>query len=305
MSDTRSRYFSTTLSGVPSLGCRSGAVFAVFLVVVAVLAGPLVGGLVAQEPTPDEELEMVEEMAADIETAGLAKQSQNPVGALISLPFQNNTNFGLGPEDRTQNILNIQPVIPVSLSKKWNLINRTIIPVMYQPEMVTGEGSTTGIGDTSYTGFISPREPGKLIWGVGPVISIPTSTDDALGSGEWAAGPSVVLLRMPGSWVVGVLMSNIWSFDSDADINFFFGQIFANYNMKGGWFLTSAPIITSNWEAESGQKWTIPVGGGGGRVFKIGKQPVNSSAQIYYNVEKPDFGADWQFRFQFTFLFPK
>ena len=263
------------------------------------------GAVVAQENQLDEEARMVEEEQASGEMGDLAKQSQNPVGSLISLPFQNNTNFGYGPGDDVQNILNIQPVIPVSLSKKWNLINRTIIPVMYQPEVVTGVGSTTGIGDTSYTGFISPREPGNLIWGAGPVISIPTSTDDALGSGEWAAGPSVVLLTMPGSWVVGVLASNIWSFDSDADVNFFFSQIFANYNMDKGWFLTSQPIFTANWSADSGDQWTVPIGGGIGRVYKIGKQPVNTIAQVYYNLDKPTFGADWQFRFQFTFLFPK
>jgi len=245
------------------------------------------------------------EKASSDDVGDLAKQSQNPVGSLISLPLQNNTNFGYGPGDDVQNILNIQPVIPVSLSKKWNLINRTILPVMYQPEIVPGQGSTTGLGDTSYTGFISPREPGKLIWGAGPVISIPTSTDDALGSGEWAAGPSVVLLAMPGKWVTGLLMSNIWSFDSDADVNFFFGQIFANYNMDKGWFLTSQPVFTANWEAESGEQWTVPIGGGVGRVYKIGKQPVNTIVQAYYNIDKPTFGADWQIRIQFTFLFPK
>jgi hypothetical protein len=265
----------------------------------------MVGGLAAQEDTLHEDLELAEEKAATTDPDELRKASQNPVGALISLPLQNNTNFRFGPEDRTQNILNIQPVIPVALSKKWNLINRTIFPVMYQPEIVPGEGSTSGLGDTSYTGFISPREPGNLIWGVGPVLSIPTSTDDALGSGEWAAGPSVVLLTMSGSWVTGILLSNIWSFDSDADVNFFFGQIFANYNMDKGWFLTTQPIITANWEAESGQQWTVPLGGGVGRVYKIGKQPVNTLLQAYYNVEKPDFGPDWQLRFQFTFMFPK
>ena len=268
---------------------------------VAAFGGPLA----AQQDTLHEEAEMVEAEASSGEMGDLAKQSQNPVGSLISLPFQNNTNFGFGPGDDVQNILNIQPVIPVSLSKKWNLINRTIFPVMYQPEVITGDGSTTGLGDTSYTGFISPREPGKLIWGAGPVISIPTSTDDALGSGEWAAGPSVVLLAMPGSWVTGVLMSNIWSFDSDADVNFFFSQIFANYNMDKGWFLTSQPIFTANWEAPSGDQWTVPIGGGVGRVYKIGKQPVNTILQAYYNIDKPDFGADWQLRIQFTFLFPK
>ena len=242
---------------------------------------------------------------SDQEVGDLAKQSQNPVGSLISLPLQNNTNFGFGPGDDVQNILNIQPVLPLSLSKKWNLINRAIFPVIYQPEVITGTGSTTGLGDTSYTAFLSPREPGKLIWGVGPVFSIPTSTDDSLGSGEWAAGPSVVLLTMPGSWVTGVLLSNTWSFDSDGDVNFFFSQIFANYNMKKGWFLTTQPVFTANWEIEDGERWTVPLGGGVGRVYKIGKQPVNTLVQVYYNVVKPEFGADWQLRIQFAFLFPK
>ncbi|MGB5661363.1 MAG: hypothetical protein WBO54_17975 [Thermoanaerobaculia bacterium] len=169
-----------TASFMSILASRSAVVLGVACCVITLLAGPLAGGLAAQENT----VEHLETIEGESDTAALAKASQNPVGSLISLPLQNNTNFGYGPGDDVQNILNIQPVIPVSLSKKWNLINRTIIPVMYQPEVVTGTGSTTGIGDTSYTGFISPREPGKLIWGAGPVISIPTRTDDALGSGE-------------------------------------------------------------------------------------------------------------------------
>ena len=251
-----------------------------------------------------------EESASDM--GDLAKTSQNPVGSLISLPLQNNTNFGGAQRpgvtgSTTQNVLNIQPVVPIGLSKKWNLINRVIMPVIYQPEIVPGQGSTFGLGDTTYTGFISPKAPGKLIWGVGPVISMPTSTEDVLGAGEWAAGPSVVLLAMPGSWVTGILFSQIWSLDSDADteVSFFLSQIFANYNMKKGWFLTTQPIFTANWEAESGQQWTVPVGGGIGRVYKIGKQPVNTIIQGYYNVVRPDFGAEWQLRLQFTFLFPK
>lgn len=288
-------------STVPSLmeiaASHALTAIAISCCVIATLAGPVVAPMSAQE-------NQLEEQSSDA-ASDLAKQAQNPVGSLISLPLQNNTNFGFGPGDDVQNILNIQPVIPVSLSKKWNLINRAIIPVMYQPEVVTGTGSTTGIGDTSYTAFISPREPGKLIWGAGPVISIPTSTDDALGSGEWAAGPSVVLLAMPGKWVTGILLSNTWSFDSDGDVNFFFGQIFANYNMENGWFLTTQPVFTANWEAASGNQWTVPIGGGVGRVYKIGKQPVNTLVQAYYNIDKPDFGADWQLRVQFAFLFPK
>jgi len=283
---------------------RNNAVTVAFCLA-AILAGPLAGGLAAQEDTLEEGVELVEEETSADDAGDLAKQSQNPVGSLISLPLQNNTIFGFGPGDDIKNVLNIQPVYPIHLSQKWNLINRVILPVVYQPELLPGQGSTFGLGDTSYTAFLSPRKPGKLIWGAGPVFSIPTSSDIQLGPGEWAAGPSVVFLTMPGSWVTGILLSNIWSFDSDANVNFFFSQIFANYNMKKGWFLTTQPIFTANWEAESGQQWTVPVGGGVGRVYKIGKQPVNTLLQAYYNVEKPELSGDWVFRLQFTFLFPK
>ena len=269
------------------------------------VVGPLVGSLAAQQDTLTEDRELVAAEEAPNEVGDLAKKSQNPVGDLASLPLQNNTTFGFGPGDEVKNVLNIQPVYPVHLGERWNLINRVILPVVYQPEILPGQGGTWGLGDTSYTAFFSPRKPSKLIWGAGPVFSIPTATDIRVGPGEWAAGPSVVLLTMKGSWVVGTLFSNVWSFDSEANINFFFGQIFANYNMKGGWFLTSAPIFTANWEAPSDERWTVPLGGGIGRVFKIGKQAVNSSGQIFYNVEKPALQGDWVFRFQFTFLFPK
>ena len=238
----------------------------------------------------------------------LAKQAQNPVASLISLPLQNNTNFGIGPDDETQNILNVQPVWPFTISENWNLITRTIIPVVSQPDVLTGgEGRTNGLGDTTFTGFFSPKDSGNLTWGIGPVLLFPTATDDALGSDEWGAGPSVVLLAMPGHWVVGSLLSNVWSFagSGDQDINLFTWQYFINYNMAGGWYLTTAPVITANWEADSDNRWTVPFGGGVGKIFKIGKQPINGQVSAYYNVEKPDSGADWQLRLQLQFLFPK
>ncbi|MBW1825539.1 MAG: transporter, partial [Deltaproteobacteria bacterium] len=128
----------------------------------------------------------------------LAKQTQNPVANLISLPLQNNTNFGIGPDDETQNILNIQPVWPFSIGEDWNLITRTILPVVSQ-------GRINGLGDTTFTGFFSPKDSSKLTWGVGPVFLIPTATDNTLGSDKWGAGASAVLLVMPGKWVVGSL----------------------------------------------------------------------------------------------------
>lgn len=244
----------------------------------------------------------------DASNSDLAKQAQNPVANLISLPLQNNTNFSIGPDDETQNILNIQPVWPVSINDNWNLITRTILPVVSQPNILTGgEGRINGLGDTTFTGFFSPKDSGKLIWGAGPVFLIPTATDDALGSDKWGAGASVVLLTMPGKWVVGSLFSNVWSFagSGDQDVNLFTWQYFINYNLPNKWYLTSAPIITANWEADSDNTWTVPFGGGIGKIFNIGKQPMNGQISAYYNVEKPEFGPDWQLRVQLQFLFPK
>lgn len=237
----------------------------------------------------------------------LAKAAQNPVANMISLPFQNNTNFNFGPEEKTQNILNVQPVIPFSLTKDWNLITRTIIPVMSQPGFTPAQDRTNGIGDTSFTAFLSPGKPGKIIWGIGPALLFPTATDDRLGADKWGAGPSAVVLSMPGNWVLGSLFSNVWSFGGpgDNEINAFTWQYFINYNLPKGWYLTSAPIITANWKADSGNKWTIPFGGGVGKIFKVGNQPVNAQLSAYYNAERPDNAPDWQLRFQLQFLFPK
>ena len=137
------------------------------------------------------------------QTEDLAKQSQNPIANLISVPFQNNINFGLGPHDRTQNLLLIQPVIPIHLTDGLNLITRTIAPVLYQPEVESNSGGEFGLGDINESLFLSPKNPGKIVWGVGPIVQFPSATDDTLGTGKWAAGPTAVALTMPGRWVIG------------------------------------------------------------------------------------------------------
>ena len=239
------------------------------------------------------------------EIAELARAVQNPVASLISVPIQNNTAFDWGPQGGTLNVANIQPVFPFDISDNWNLITRTIFPIISQPELIPGQGRETGLGDVVFTAFFSPAKAGKLIWGVGPAVNIPTATDDRLGAKEWGLGPSVVFLTMPGNWVLGGLMNNIWDVNGSTDINFFFSQWFANYNLDNGWYLTTAPIITANWEASSGNRWTIPVGGGGGKVFMAGKQPMNVNLQAYYNIEAPMFVGDWSSRIQVQFMFPK
>jgi len=137
------------------------------------------------------------------EQAELARAVQNPVASLISVPFQNNTNFEWGPDEETLNVLNIQPVIPFAISDNWNLITRTIVPVVSQPAVGPGSDRKTGLGDTVFTAFLSPKDSGNIIWGAGPAFLIPTATDDRLGADQWGLGPSMVVLTMPGScdWV--------------------------------------------------------------------------------------------------------
>ncbi len=147
-----------------------------------------------------------------------------------------------------------------------------------------------------------------MIWGVGPILQFPTATDEVLGTRKWAAGPAGVALTIQGPWVVGALAQQVWSYAGNGDrdrVSSFLFQYFVNYNFKGGFYLTSAPIITANWEAASGNKWVIPVGGGIGKIFRIGKMPLNASTQAFYNVEQTTFGPDWTLRLQLQFLFPK
>lgn len=239
----------------------------------------------------------------------LAKQSQNPVSKLISVPFEMNNTLNNGPEDAYGMTLNIKPVIPMSLTENWNLINRVIVPVEYQDGRFPGQGSTFGLGDITYQGFLSPAAPGKFIWGMGPQLGMPTGMD-RLTSDQWVAGPAAVGLIMPGHWVLGLLVSNVWNigsgYDDAENVNFFSSQYFINYNMEEGWYLSTAPTITANWEAEdSSDKWTVPFGGAVGRVFKIGSQHVNMKVGTYYNAIAPDDASDWNLQATVTFMFPK
>jgi hypothetical protein len=279
---------------------------------------------------PDSHIDPPNDGAKTQDSASLAKASQNPVSSLISLPFQNDATFNNGPEDAFVNVLTIKPVIPMGVTENWNLINRAIIPVVYQSEAHQGQttigeviipggttefvlpgqelGSEFGLGDIIYQGFFTPAKSGKFIWGIGPQVNLPTGTG-RMSSDQWALGPAAVLLTMPGNWVIGIIASNVWNigngYNDAPDVNALAAQYFINYNMKGGWYLSTAPAITANWEAESGNKWTVPFGGGVGRVFKIGKQPVKMSGSIYYNAIRPDDASDWDLQFTITFLFPK
>jgi hypothetical protein len=247
------------------------------------------------------------------DTEELRKEAQNPVASLISVPLQDNWNFNIGPSDRTQNILNVQPVIPVGLTQNWNLIIRWITPIIYQPVDVPQasgppvQAGYYGLGDMQPAFFISPKK-GKVIWGVGPQLLLPTATKTGiLGQGKLGVGPTIVVLVQPGKWTLGVLTNNVWGVAGHSDlpdVNQFLLQYFINYNLKKGYYLTWQPTLTANWEATNGGRWVVPVGGGIGRIMRLGAQPVNLGFQFYGNVVHPPGASPWTMRLQIAFLFP-
>lgn len=245
----------------------------------------------------------------------IIKTSQNPVGNISVVPFQNNLNYGYGPYTRFQYNLNVQPVFPFMLSKNWTLVARTIIPFVNQPSSappqvcasLSGCPPTFGLGDVQEQLFFGPKtKPGQVIWAAGPIFQFPTAIPGALGSGKWAAGPNAVALIMPGHWVVGTLVSQLWSFAGRANgatVNAFLVQPFINYNLSDGWALSTAPIMTSN-ATLPGTKWTVPLGGGVSKTFKAGTQLTQLSVLYYTNVVHPLFAPQTTLRLSWALLWP-
>mgnify|MGYP000303652535 CR=1 FL=1 len=235
----------------------------------------------------------------------LAKKLQNPISSLISVPFQGNFDFGYGPSNGTRFVMNIQPVIPVSISENWNLINRIILPVISQTDIYGKSGNQFGLGDAVVSGFFSPKAPtsGGLIWGVGPVLSVPTATDELLGSEKFGVGPTAVALKQVGKLTIGLLVNHVWSVAGNADradVNSSFFQPFLAKNFAGGYAVNINTELAQNWDADA-TVGTINIGAS--KVITMGKQMAQISAgpRIPYGNAN---GSDWGFRAQFTLLFP-
>jgi hypothetical protein len=223
----------------------------------------------------------------------------------MTFPLQMNLNNGVGDLDRRMLNLNIQPVVPFQAGD-WNLITRTIIPVNSVP--IGATDAQFGLGDTNFSLFFSPAKAASLTWGLGPIVSFPSSSNpEVLGSGKWSIGPTGVLFASAGAFTLGGVANNLWSIAGDDDrddVNFFFMQYFINFNFGSGWALGTAPIVTANWEAESGEQWTVPWGLQLSRITRLGSQPVNLLLGYYVNSEHPTGGPEEQVRFQINFMYP-
>lgn len=234
----------------------------------------------------------------------LSKEAANPLADLMSFPFQNNLNMNYGEYNRNVNVLNIQPVIPFAGGR---IITRTIIPFVWIPDFTSETGKySSGLGDIVFTAFYSPES--KITWGIGPVLEMPTGGSER-GTQKWSAGPSFVILVQPGEWTFGAIINNAWSFAGNSErdnVNHMLFNLFIVRQLGEGWYVNTAPIITADWTADKGQQLIVPVGAGGGKlVFLGGKLPLNIQTQLYYNVVRPDFGPEWQWRFQLQVLLPK
>ena len=246
---------------------------------------------------------------AEESDADLAQELTNPVADLVTVPIQMNLDRGIGPaDDGTKLMTNVQPVIPFDISENWNLITRTIVPVIHQDDIFPGAGSQFGLGDINLSLFLSPKKPtdGGLLWGAGPVILLPTATDSLLGAEKWGAGPAAVGLVLKGPWTAGMLANHIWSFAGDddrPDISNTFIQPFVAYTWPSAWTVSVQSESSYNWKTD---QWSIPVNLGVSKLVRFGKLPVSLQAGVGYWAESPDNGPEgFRFRLQANIVLPK
>lgn len=247
-------------------------------------------------------------------TEAAAKEAaQNPVASMISIPIQSNTGYGVGPYRRALNETLIEPVIPFRLTKDWILITRTITPVVVLPRLSPTNGVTYGLGNMQPQFYLSPAHPGKIIWGAGPELYLPTASDDSLSVNsslvpigrKWGGGVDAVALTKRGHWLGGVLLNNQWAGLNHNHVNELTLNPFLYYNFSHGWYLVSSEVMGADWTAPRNQRWTVPAGGGFGRVFKLGTQPLNARTQFWNVTERPEGGPSWSMQTQVQLLFPR
>lgn len=238
----------------------------------------------------------------------MVKDSGDPVTSVLNLPVQDNVSFGIGEYDRTMHLIKIQPIrLSLQTGRLYKVRSRSIIPLKYVPDINSATGGVFGLGDIIVTGFFTPSSFGRFVWGVGPVLSLPTATDKVLGTGKWSAGVSVVLVTQGKQWLAGAVAFNVWSFAGAEDrpeVNVMQIDPLFRYHLGKRWMLVSSPSFVANWTAPEGEEWIVPIGGGIGRVWLAGGHGWSLEVQAFYNAIHPDTYPfpDWSMLFQVQFI---
>jgi len=269
------------------------------LVVLLAIGALLAPGFAAAQASGNKE-------GSDSDAEGLAKKLSNPVADLVSVPFQFNWAQPVGPDDATRFLLNVQPVVPFTINEDWNLITRAIMPVIGQPALSPGGDAASGLGDVLASFFFSPKS-GPFVWGVGPVISLPSTSEPTLGTGKWSAGPTFVILKQQGPWTFGGLLNQVWSFagnDDRADVSQFYVQPFLAYTTPKAVTYSVNSEAIANWKANR-DEWTVPINFGVSKVSSFGPIPASYQVGAGVYVTGPDQAPDWQLRFTTTLILPR
>ncbi|PZV17442.1 MAG: neuromedin U [Pseudanabaena sp.] len=265
----------------------------------------------SETPQPPANSDTVEQQTTDIPVdtpEQVAKDVENPLIRRITIPVANRTSFGIGPFNRTANATVIAPLLPISIGEN-QLFVRPSIPLVYAPTLSQPEGGTYGLGDIRLQVYFAPKPTQKgLIWGIGPTFLFPTAGARTLGIGKWGIGPAAVAVVSEGRWTIGAQIENYWSIAGDNDrpnVSQLTVQPIINYTLDDGWYLVSSPIIAAFWNIPSGEKWVVPIGGGIGKVFKIGDRPFNVSVQAYWQAIRPDNTSGLSLVVQLQSIFPR
>lgn len=239
------------------------------------------------------------------DTLDLAIEDLNPLTRMYVMRFEDNVQFGFGPDDEPLNFFRIQPLIPFELSPRWTLLTRVLVPLAHAPWPETADG----LGDVNVTSLLTPAQGRRFVWGVGPTFALPTASHDRLGTNKWAAGPAAGAVYNSRRWQVGLIVQNLWSFAGDGSrdkVNLMAIRPTVSYHLEHGWYLSSSPSIAADWAArDDDNRWLVPVGGGVGKVLNIGGQRISTLVEAYYHALSPAIGPDWQLRLQVSLLYPK
>jgi hypothetical protein len=254
-------------------------------------------------------LALVSTLAPIARASEAGGEEPNPLTQRMSLPFESTFQFGVGPNEDLRYTLKIKSVFPMPLGRDWHLFHRPIVEILAQPEPKPGEAGAFGLGDLEYQLYVSPPSTKDFIWGLGPDLWFPTATATALGTGKASAGVAGAFHLVIDPWTLGAIVTQHWSYAGDPDrssVSELTVQPHVVFHLPDGWYLVSSPILKANWKAASGQVWTIPVGGGGGKEFDLAAgEKVNVQLQGLYNVARPDFHGRWELRLTLQWLFPR